>query len=183
MRLPGGPHLEVLTPLSREHYCVLLPILNWYNQDPARVTCFSDALFRNRGPSLRLIDYLVVSYSRHHRVMVTGQSSLPTDLWDEYRRALGTYGKKLFDVFKRKHYISIRLHGRQEIYEATIGQLTFFQWYQQLGLDKYMEESGSRVREHMKASESGKGRRGSTRHSAVKPTPNLYLGSVSMEFS
>ena len=102
--------------------CMVGPALEWFNAEPRRAQLLGDVLLPDgRGPSLRLVDHLVVQYAREKDVMVQHQGGVPVHLWTHYRRTLGSFGKRHFDVFKRRYHVQLRI-GDKEV-DATLGQL------------------------------------------------------------
>lgn len=149
------PFLVITSELNAFAHQLITPNVRWFNEDRARAEELADMLLPTRsGISLRLSDHLVVQYSREHVIMVKGDhGGVPTELWLDYRRILGSTGKKFFDVFKRKNAISARLLGTE--IQTTVGQITFLCWYQKRGLHEYMKRNEGKVREHMQRVERG----------------------------
>ena len=87
--------------------------------------------------SLRMVDYVCTTYSRDVRVLLYDRSRCDyTDLRVQYVDAVDTYGKSLFDAFRRISKVSrkvdLDLHGAH--FETTVGQLNFFRWAFEAGV-------------------------------------------------
>jgi hypothetical protein len=95
-------YVSITTPIDAFHKQLIRPRIDWFNEDITRAQSLLDSLLPAKGeaPSLRLIDHLVVQYAREHSIMIQGDNDVPFDLWSDYRRKLGSVGKKYFDIFK-----------------------------------------------------------------------------------
>jgi hypothetical protein len=148
-------HLAISTPLSDHVQHMLRQSVIWFNAQRSRAEQLADILLPGRGgTSLRLIDHLVVQFSRDNTVLVSTEESsddVPLDLWHDYRRTLNGTGKRYFDIFKRKHSIRAVLLGKE--IDTTVGQLIFLSWYAQRGLNEYMHEHEKEIRQHMQRCE------------------------------
>jgi hypothetical protein len=188
------PFVVLADKVSGYHNRLIAPRLLWFNENRERAELLRGSLTPSKSsfPSLRLVDHLVVQYARHIQIMVTGEAGVGVDLWNFYRRMLSAMGKKHFDIFRRKHPVKLRILG--EPIQATIGQITFLQWYFRCGLHEYMKEHEAEIKQHMKASElalklrkqedtHSKKTRTASRPDLVKPLALLQTGNFSMNFN
>ena len=191
------PYLQLRTTCPLAVHIVTSSV-NWFNGSRERAAALADILLPDRkGISLRLIDHLVVQYSRVHVVPVTtgAEGGIPVDLWHDYRRKLSCTGKRYFDVFKRKNSVTATLLGTEIV--TTIGQIVFLAWYQMRGLPKYMAVHEKEVRKHMqqaermakaasrncKANSIQKKARAPSRSDMVKPAPQQHTGAFVLTFA
>ena len=147
--------VTIETPLSGEARHIIGDALVWFNADRRRAELLLDSLGSPRkGPSLRLMDHLVVHYCKDRPVAIAGRDGVPMDLWGMYRRALNASGKKYFDAFKR--YMPVRAVVLGQEVNTTLGQLRFLAWFQELELHNYLRSHLSAIREHMNTVSNGK---------------------------
>ena len=79
--------------------------------------------------SIRLMDWLVTNYSKQHKVVYTYTKDSIQRIFDlhmEYKMTLDSYGRPLFDPFRRGPRITFNLGD--ETYTTTIGQMLFYHW-------------------------------------------------------
>ncbi|KAG5184172.1 hypothetical protein JKP88DRAFT_255588 [Tribonema minus] len=145
---------QLLTELISCHRRLLAPRILWFNESRDRAELLKGCLTPQKSsyPSLRLVDYFVVQYARQVQIMVPGEGGVGVDLWTFYRRMLSAVGKKVFDIFRRKHQLKLIITGEQV--DATVGQITFLQWYLRCNLHIYLAENMDTVKQHMKDSET-----------------------------
>ena len=86
--------------------------------------------------SLRALDWTVVNWSRKHNVvcasLVKGQM---TNIHNAYRSTLRFWRRRLFDPFRRRRRVQLRVHDR--VYETTLGQANFALWAYRSGVLAY----------------------------------------------
>ena len=138
--------------LSRSDEVLLDSVLEWYNEDLARVEAFLAIVKRKNGMSLRVIDWLVTNYSKT-RCVVLETDGVPRDLNRDYQKNLSAYNKRNMDPFARKNKISIMVNGK-ESRNSTVGQLNFFRWFIKNGIGSFLQKNKVLVEDHMKAAES-----------------------------
>lgn len=182
-----GPHLFVLDPLPALSRRTVEGSIDYFNGDAARASELRAVLNPGKKDvSLRLIDHLVVQYSRHHTIMIsTDTSDVPVELWMDYRRALSNYGKRTFDIFKRKQCIRARLCG-EEI-STTAGQIVFMHWFLKRGLYRFLLDNLQSVRRHMQVCERGGAKKRKIRSPSklefVKPQAKMFYGTFKMTYA
>lgn len=138
--------------LSRKDGILLDSVLQWYNQERARVQTFSDIVNHKNGLSLRIIDWLITNFSKAFSVAIESDG-LPRNLRRDYHKNLSAHNKKNFDPFARRRRIRIILFG-QEHRVSTIGQLNFFRWFLSRNLVGFLLENKAVIEKHMKESEN-----------------------------
>lgn len=87
--------------------------------------------------SLRALDWAVVNWAKQHNVVCS--SSIPgqmTNVHHEYRTALAHWKRKLFDPFRRRKRVGIRIGD--EVHETTLGQANFALWCYRTGVLSYV---------------------------------------------
>ncbi len=137
--------------LSRKDEVLLHSVLEWFNEDEARVQQFSDIVKHKNGLSLRIIDWLITNFSKNIRVSIT-TNDLPIDLYRDYHKNLSAHNKKNFDPFARRRRICIILFGNEQRF-STIGQLNFFRWFISKNLCNFVIEKKPIIEKHMRESE------------------------------
>ena len=85
---------------------------------PCRVLCKQKPVIPI-VPSLRLIFYYVVVYTKHTNMRHT--------IHERYQRMLRIHTKHRFDPFCRRTRYAIKLHGIE--INTNVGQLMFFRWF------------------------------------------------------
>lgn len=87
--------------------------------------------------SLRALDWAVVNWSKQHNVvcasLVPGEM---TNVHHAYREALSHWKRKLFDPFRRRLRIGVRIG--EEVHETTLGQANFALWCYRTGTLAYV---------------------------------------------
>ena len=166
--------------LSRSDEVLLDSVLEWYNEDAARVESFLSIVKRKNGMSLRVIDWLVTNYSKTRSVILETEG-VPRDLNRDYQKNLSAYNKRNMDPFARKNKISITIPGK-EARSSTVGQLNFFRWFLKNGIDAFLQKNKGLVEEHMKAAESRSKKGDHCRAKNPKYNTKSYSGKFKMEF-
>ena len=110
---------------------------------------------KQRRLSLRLLDWLVTNYSKHHAVVIMDKSSNESNvefMYLAYKNHLKSYSKKFFDAFARRQRIfytfdhtvyKIRNNELNSYYErsdgfvTTIAQLNAFRFFISCGVVDY----------------------------------------------
>ena len=164
-----GPHLFLIgnlpPPLAHE----VRPCMIWFNEDVARAKAFVLSIRGTTGyPALRIVDFFVIKYLKTHRLHLEDG-----DVYTDYRRNLMCYGKKIFDVFKRRNFTVVRFEDIE--YATSVGQLIFFKWYLERGLHLVLQKSKRNVLDAMKDEEK-KGRCPIAKRSSSDPvTPGFHM--------
>lgn len=88
--------------------------------------------------SLRCLDWAVTNWSKQHNVLCT--SSVPgqvTNIHHAYRATLTFWTRRLFDPFRRRSRIGVRL-GDGTVIDTTLGQANFALWAYRTGVLAYV---------------------------------------------
>jgi hypothetical protein len=83
--------------------------------------------------SLRLLDWTVVNWSKKHTIFCA--SVVPgrvTNMHDAYKKALAHWKRRLFDPFRRRMRIGVRVKGEE--LRTTLGQANFALWTYKTGV-------------------------------------------------
>lgn len=87
--------------------------------------------------SLRVLDWAVVNWSKKHNIicssLVPGQL---TNVHHSYRKTLSYWKRRLFDPFRRRQRIGVRIEGK--VFETTLGQANFALWTYKAGVLAYV---------------------------------------------
>ena len=84
------------------------------------------------SPSCRSIDWMLTNYAKSRRVVCRRKDGEPLNIFVAYKRVLGFYRRRNFDVFRRK--LRVRIHAPRGELWSTIGQLNFFFWAHNTGI-------------------------------------------------
>lgn len=88
--------------------------------------------------SLRALDWLVINYSKKHKIALVGESMYVISVYNEYRTWLHFWKRNMFDAFRRGPRIYFRYYGY--IYSTTVAQLNFLYWCEQTGVLAYAND-------------------------------------------
>lgn len=87
--------------------------------------------------SLRVLDWAVVNWSKQHNVVCSSlHPGETTNVHQAYRSALGFWKRRLFDPFRRRKRVSVRIG--EEVHETTLGQANFVLWTYHTGVLAYV---------------------------------------------
>jgi len=155
-RMPVAGSFFAFSPVPTKQVELLNNILN---QDACPIddnflrTELVPRLNRTHRVSLRLLDWLVVDYSREKNVayrihvpilkreIIVEVHRLYCSLRDRYRR-------RRFDCFRRRHRIYFDLDGKT--YSTTVAQLHFFYMAKMYGFLEYASDNLDSIESHMK---------------------------------
>lgn len=138
-------------PLNNE--LLMVSISKFYLQDNAIEKMLPIVMGTSRI-SLRLVDWFVTNYAKHHNVIIVSDSSstlnhiVHFNVYASYRSQLKAYSKQQFDPFRRRERIDFH-YAENEFVETTIGQLNFFRWMLQNDLIKYVDEHFQEIEDDM----------------------------------
>jgi len=85
--------------------------------------------------SLRALDWLVINYSKKHKVVLVNTHSHIVNVYDDYRAWLHHWKRPLFDAFRRGTRIYFEFQGYT--YSTTVAQLNFLYWADRVGVLEY----------------------------------------------
>jgi hypothetical protein len=107
--------------------------------------------------SLRVVDWFVTNFAKHHCTMYMNDGSR-FKVYDDYKLRLKSYSKRRFDPFCRFDRIEIPYEIANEgtddassptttsgTIETTIGQLNFFRWAFENGIIRHIEDNYSLI--------------------------------------
>ena len=101
---------------------------------------------KNNTLSLRVLDWLVTSYSKRCNVIIVYNDEI-VHLHNAYKNFLSSHSKRMFDAFRRRDRIHIDARGKidHEIPDnvylvSTVAQLVFFHWAKINGVIEYATE-------------------------------------------
>lgn len=100
--------------------------------------------------SLRILDWCVTNWSKKHNVMCASQ--VPgkfVNIHHSYRSMLSFWRRKLFDPFRRRTRVLLRIEDRE--YETTLGQANFALWAHQTGVMAYVVSHLAEIERDMNA--------------------------------
>ena len=104
--------------------------------------------------SIRLMDWLCCNYAKSRGVSIQYEDDTSKRMFcihDEYEQKLNGLGRKLFDPFRRgsRVFLEVTKGGHTEIYETTLGQLTFWKWADTHGVLQYALDNAEDIEKDM----------------------------------
>jgi hypothetical protein len=87
--------------------------------------------------SLRLIDWFVTNYAKHHNISYIHKQQ-DFFVYIDYKNQLKAYSKKLFDPFCRRERILFQM-SNIPAFITTVGKLNFFRWAIEKGVIDYIK--------------------------------------------
>lgn len=153
----GGKERVLLTRLNKD-----------YDEDSIRDVLVP--LITQTSPvSLRALDWAVVNWSKSNNVVCS--SAVPgqmTNIHHAYRTALAYWKRRLFDPFRRRERILLKIDGKE--YDTTLGQANFALFTYETGILAYVighideiEDDMNRVSRQQKKERTEATRRGISR--------------------
>lgn len=110
-------------------------LVKYYSKNPEQLSLIRKLNIKYEGiPSLRLIDYVVVNYSKYNSTHFM-HNDKQFFIHSNYRDQLKTYQKSNFDPFRRGEKIF------HEGVRTTISQLNFFRWAFTNGVYDYIAKN------------------------------------------
>lgn len=143
--------------------------------------------------SLRVLDWAVVNWSKKHSIVCSCVNpGEMVNMYHAYRAALTFWRRRLFDPFRRRRRILVRIDGRE--YETTLGQANFALFIYKNGILGYILTHASEIEQDMTAVSRkqrrthSKGNRDGKRRRRHELTPSggalciAYSAPLRMEF-
>jgi hypothetical protein len=99
--------------------------------------------------SLRLIDSFVTNYSKHHNIIIPNimkgcKEGFPIN--NNYKQQLQSFGKVMFDPFRREHKITfVYGEGPDDFLETSLGQMNIFKWLIEYRILDFMEANLEKI--------------------------------------
>lgn len=138
---------DVMDSLDIRSRTIVHCCCKWYSQDDARCTFLLNILQRKAGYSLRLIDWMVTNYCKRYPITVVFEGNT-INVHNVYERHLAVYNKRYFDPFARKEKILIEVLDSK--ITTTVGQLNFFKWFIERGLNDLVKTHQSDIEADMR---------------------------------
>jgi hypothetical protein len=85
--------------------------------------------------SLRALDWLVINYSKKHKIALVNDDSHLLHVYDDYREWLKYWKRSLFDAFRRGPRVYFSYKGFD--HSTTVAQLNFLYWCEKNGILHY----------------------------------------------
>lgn len=128
--------------MSKKDESLLRACLNYFNAKPALWAKVLSVLVPSStggkrcmvSPSLRCIFFYVTKYARTHHSRAKSLMGVSHTIHDSYKLMLRLHTKKRFDPFCRKIQVPVCIHGTEV--NSNVGQLVFFRWYVEQGIDE-----------------------------------------------
>lgn len=130
---------------------------------PDTVKIIIDIIQKKSLISLRFLEWFVIKHAqctklfvvlRHEETEVEATKECKYYIYTSYKATLKSYGKMLFDPFRRYNKFKLVIPGTDEIITTTIGQLNFFRWLETHNILKYILDNRDVLLEKMKISNS-----------------------------
>lgn len=138
---------DVIDALDVRSRTIVYCCERWYSQEQERCAFFLRILQRKAGYSLRLIDWMVTNYCKRRPLSILYGGN-PMGVHNDYERHLAVYNKRYYDPFARREKIALSVLGVK--ITSTVGQLNFFKWFIERGLDETVREYLSDIESDMK---------------------------------
>ena len=119
---------------------LLLSLSNYYSKND-KIHILKDIVENNSKLSLRLIDWYVTNYCKHHNIVYILKKKDNNEYFNvymNYRSQLKAFKKILFDPFRRRERIVFH-YGKDKEISTTIGQLNFFRWAIENDIIKHLQ--------------------------------------------
>ena len=123
-------------------------------------------LTQTSSVSIRIIDWLVTNYSKSQKVVLyynKGKKRRIFDVYHEYDDTLTTYGRKLFDPFRRgsRTYFMAQddRSGNRVRFETTIAQIVFWKWADDKGVLDFCKKNVEAIEKDMHEAHHERNRR------------------------
>ena len=123
-------------------------------------------LTQTSSVSIRILDWLVTNYSKSQKVVLyyrQGKKRRIFDVYHEYDDTLSTYGRKLFDPFRRgdrTHFMGKDVKtGKMAKYETTLAQIVFFKWADEKGVLTFCKKNVEAIEADMHRAHHERNRR------------------------
>ena len=167
--------VQKLNRRQTDRLCALLPFFSAERLQKMVIPIISVA----SKISLRALDWLVINYSKKHKVVLVNHTSHLVNVYDDYRAWLKFWKRTLFDAFRRGARIYFELGGFQ--YSTTVAQLNFLFWTEQLGVLQYAylhidaleNDMTQRINECRKEKASSKRAGGKRKRSELSQAPQI----------
>jgi hypothetical protein len=117
---------------------LLLQSLRTFYADPGHASEAKRLLGIHAKISLRIIDWLVTTHAKRHRIFCCLPNGSVFDIHSSYKAQLRSFNKQRFDIFRRGERLSFNL-GDEDV-ETTLAQLTFIRWLIKFHIIRYYEE-------------------------------------------
>lgn len=128
---------------------LLRALETFYDDNPLHGATLCRVLGPDSTLSLRVIDWFITNYAKQKRtiyILPTGQCF---SVFVGYKNTLKSYGKKLFDIFRRQQHILFRVKACGVTLDTTIAQLNFFRWMIKYDVINYCEKHVHEIEKHM----------------------------------
>jgi len=122
---------------------LLLQSLRTFYSDPKHANEARRLLGSGSKISLRVIDWLVTTHSKSHRIFCMLDNGSVFDIHSSYKAQLRSFSKQRFDIFRRGDRLEFAL-GDEEV-ETTLAQLTFIRWLIRFNIVRYYEEHADEI--------------------------------------
>lgn len=117
--------------------------LTKFYTNPQNIKPFKDIVTQQHRISLRLIDWFVTNYSKQHNIIIPNAINNCNEsihINNSYKQQLRSYGKQLFDPFRRDYKLTF-IYGNTESdsVETSLGQMNIFKWLIQYKIIDFIE--------------------------------------------
>ncbi len=99
------------------------------------------------APRLRLYNWSVCNYTKEKPLLMEVNGKL-VDPMISYNATLKRRHRTLFDPYRRGTLLQFILNGATDT--TTVGQMLFIKWTQECGMDRFVTEHETEIREHLK---------------------------------
>jgi len=122
---------------------LLLQSLRTFYSDPRHASEAKRLIGSQSKISLRIIDWLVTTHSKRHRIFCMLENGTVFDIHSSYKAQLRSFSKQRFDIFRRGARLQFDLGGEEV--DTTLAQLTFIRWLIKFNIIRYYEEHSAEI--------------------------------------
>lgn len=147
---------------------LLTSVTNFFQKSREHRDTLYNIIEGKSAVSLRLLDFFITNYSRHHNVIYwiddkgsgggggyMSEVPMPTlrkfHLYFEYRAQLKSFSKASFDIFRRHERLTFVLESAPELktVETTLGQLNAMRWILHNRVIDYIQAHLAEIQQEM----------------------------------
>jgi hypothetical protein len=122
---------------------LLLDSLRTFYSDPKNASEAKRLIGTKSKISLRVIDWLVTTHAKRHRIFCMLDNGSVFDVHSSYKAQLRSFSKQRFDIFRRGERLKFML-GEEEV-ETTLAQLAFIRWLIRFNVIRYYTEHAKEI--------------------------------------
>ncbi len=168
-----------------DRFMILVDIIP--EEDKSKSTKKKKTKASKNNISLRIIEWFVINYSKKYNItypLKKGNRTVTFNVHHSYDEHLNSYGKRLFDMFRRKGKDSSKTkpiyidyiddNGNPQKLKTMVCQLNFFKWCISNGILDYIKKHYKKIKDdldsHNEKKKAEKAKKGTSSTPKVKVT-------------